>query len=153
MKLDHDWIQAHIPHTGNMCLLDAVSTWSVNEICCRAVSHSQPDHPLRNADGLPILVGIEYCAQAMAVHASLLAPPSGAPQLGYLTSVRNVQWSTARLDDVGGEITVLATRISGNTASLLYDFEVRHDERQLLRGRASVLVQVAAEHHFPGAAQ
>ena len=138
---DRDWIQAHIPHRDNMCLLHAVQHWDSTEIACSAHSHVAPDHPLRNARGLPISAGIEYAAQAMAVHGALLAPPDQAPQVGYLTSVRNVEWWTPRLDDAGAELTVLATRISGNAVSLLYDFRILSQERLLLRGRAGVMIK------------
>ncbi len=143
MKINWSWIAAHIPHHGSMCLLHAVNDWDGNAICCSATSHCAPDNPLRNARGLPISAGIEYAAQAMAVHGALLAPLD-RPEVGFLTSVRNVQWSTPRLDDVGPEITVRATRLSGNEASLLYDFSVLCQERLLLHGRASVLLQPPA---------
>ena len=141
MKIDRDWIQAHIPHRGSMCLLYEVNHWDSLEICCCARSHAAPDNPLRNALGLPISAGIEYAAQAMAVHGALLAPVDQLPQVGFLTSVRNVAWWTPRLDDAGLEITVQATRISGNEVSLLYDFSILCNDRLLLRGRAGIMVK------------
>ena len=144
MKIDRDWIQARIPHRGSMCLLHSVTRWDSTEICCSARSHAAPENPLRNAHGLPISAGIEYAAQAMAVHGALLAVVDQPPQVGYLTSVRNVEWWTQRLDDTGDEITVHATRVSGNELSLLYDFRVLCLTRVLLRGRAGVLVKPQA---------
>lgn len=152
MKIDRAWIQRHIPHQGTMCLLEAVKHWNDTEIECCAYSHSALDNPLRNAHGLPISAGIEYAAQAMAVHGALLAPIDQLPDLGYLTSVRNVEWWTPRLDDAGFEITVQATRISGNGVSLLYDFSVLGNERLLLRGRAAVMVKPPAASRNPLAA-
>jgi predicted hotdog family 3-hydroxylacyl-ACP dehydratase len=67
MKIDLDWIQAHIPHHGSMCLLHAVNHWDSAEICCSARKHAAPGNPLRNAHGLPISADIAYAAQAMAV--------------------------------------------------------------------------------------
>lgn len=144
MTIDRSWIQRHIPHQGTMCLLEAVQHWSDTEIQCCAYSHVALDNPLRNAHGLPISAGIEYAAQAMAVHAALLAPRDQPAEIGYLTSVRNVQWWAPRLDDAGLEITVQASRISGNEASLLYDFRLLCNERLLLRGRAAVMVKPPA---------
>lgn len=146
MKIDRAWIQRHIPHQGAMCLLEAVRHWDDTEIQCYAHSHTALDNPLRNAHGLPISAGIEYAAQAMAVHGALLAPPHQLPQVGYLTNVRNVQWGTPRLDDAGAEITVQATRISGNEVSLLYDFRVLSHDRVLLCGRAGVMIKPPAAH-------
>lgn len=149
MKIDRTWIQRHIPHQGAMCLLAAVNDWNGIEIRCCAHSHAAPDNPLRNAHGLPISAGIEYAAQAMAVHGALLAPINHIPELGYLTSVRNVEWWTSRLDDAGEEITIQATRISGNEVSLLYDFSILGNERLLLRGRAAVMVKPPASPQNP----
>ncbi len=142
MKIDRNWIQAHIPHQGSMCLLHAVERWDDTEIDCSATSHLAPDHPLRNAHGLPITAGIEYAAQAMAVHGALLAQPNQAPEIGYLTSVRNVQWFTATLDDVGAPLRIQATRISGNAISLLYDFSIHCKDRLMLSGRAGVMIKL-----------
>ena len=47
MKLDRDWIAAHVPHQGRMCLLDAVLSWDASAIECSASSHRACDHPLR----------------------------------------------------------------------------------------------------------
>jgi len=144
MTIDHAWIQRHIPHQGNMCLLERVAQWDDTTIQCLTHSHVALDNPLRNAHGLPISAGIEYAAQAMAVHGALLAPVDQLPEVGYLTSVRNVQWWTPRLDNVGPEITIQATRISGNEVSLLYDFSVLCHDRLLLRGRAGVMIKPPA---------
>jgi hypothetical protein len=48
-----------------------------------------PDNPLRAAGSLGVANAIEYAAQAMAVHGALLGGSDGAPQAGYLTSVRS----------------------------------------------------------------
>jgi hypothetical protein len=42
---------------------------------------------------------------------------------------------------VGTEITIQATRLSGNEVSLLYDFSIFCHDRLLLRGRAGVMVK------------
>ena len=149
MKIDRSWIQAHIPHRGNMCLLHAAERWDSAEIVCSAVSHLAPDNPLRNALGLPITAGIEYAAQAMAVHGALLAPPDQTPDIGYLTSVRNVQWTRARLDDAAAPLWIQATRISGNEICLLYDFSIHCEERLLLSGRAGVMIKPPATMTTP----
>lgn len=127
-----------------MCLLEAVNSWNDTEIECLATSHVALDNPLRNAQGLPISAGIEYAAQAMAVHGALLAPVTQLPEVGYLTSVRNVNWWAPRLDDAGASLRISATRISGNGVSLLYDFSILCEDRILLRGRAGVMVKLPA---------
>ena len=138
--LDHAAIAARIPHQGTMCLLDAVLDWSATSISCRALSHTDPANPLRAAGRLGAANGIEYAAQAMAVHGALLAPVGAAPRQGYLTSVRSVTLQVARLDDLPGELNVTAERLSGDSNHILYQFAVSHAGRCLLEGRAAVVL-------------
>ncbi len=149
MKIDRAWIQAHIPHQGTMCLLEEVSEWSDSDICCRASSHRALDNPLRNAQGLPASAGIEYAAQAMALHGALLAGDDQTPQVGYLTHVRNVTWTHPRLDQLLPDLTVQAQRVSGNELSLLYDFRILAGTELLLSGRAGVLIKAPAPATLP----
>jgi len=138
--LDHVAIAARIPHQGAMCLLDAVIDWSMTAISCRAVSHTDPRNPLRAEGRLGAAAGIEYAAQAMAVHGALIANPDERPRQGYLASVRGVQLHVARLDDLPGELGVEAERLSGDANNILYRFSVRHGDRCLLEGRAAVVL-------------
>lgn len=138
--MNHDWIAARIPHQGNMCLLDAVTDWSAEHIVCRAVSHTDPAHPLRAAGRLGAANGIEYAAQAMAVHGALVAGAESAPRQGYLTSVRSVTLHVERLDDLAGPLEVRAERLSGDANNVLYSFTVGHGGRCLLEGRAAVVL-------------
>lgn len=138
------WIAAHIPHQGSMCLLDEVVSWNDEQIVCSAVSHMQRDNPLRNSSTLGIANGIEYAAQAMAVHGALIAAEDSAPGSGYLTCVRNVNWCRNRLDDIDGALMVRAQRLSGNDSTILYDFTLLSSEQILLSGRASVMLNADA---------
>lgn len=140
MVLDSAWIAAHIPHQGSMCLLDAVEFWNDAEIVCRASSHRLWDNPLR-ADGcLGIANGIEYAAQAMAVHSALLESVDEPPSVGFLTIVRDVQWHRVRLDDINDDLAVRASRVFGNGAYILYSFSLHADDAVVLSGRASIVV-------------
>lgn len=138
--LDHAWIAAHIPHQGSMCLLDAVLDWSENAISCRAISHRDPANPLRADGRLGAANGIEYAAQAMAIHGALLAGEDGPPRQGYLTSVRGVTLHVTRLDDLPEALTVQAERLSGDANNILYQFSLSHAGRCLLEGRAAVVL-------------
>ena len=142
--LDHAGIAARIPHQGAMCLLDAVTDWSETAIACRAVSHTDPANPLRADGRLGAANGIEYAAQAMAIHGALLAGEGDRPRQGYLTSVRGVTLHVARLDDLPGELSVQAERLSGDANNVLYRFSVSHAGRCLLEGRAAVILDAAA---------
>ena len=127
-----------------MCLLDAVREWSGEAITCTASSHTAPANPLRADGRLGAANGIEYAAQAMAIHGALLAGNDGQPRQGYLTSVRGVTLHAARLDDLPGELIVRAERLSGDANNILYQFSVSHADRCLLAGRAAVVLDASA---------
>ena len=145
---DHAWIAAHIPHRGSMCLLDRVESWTGTEIVCRTRSHLAADNPLRYQCSLGIANGIEYAAQAMAVHGALLAGDDMRPAAGLLTSVRGVRWQRSRLDDLEGELTVSAERLSESGANVLYGFSLAFGDVPLLSGRASVVLDAGRMHLF-----
>ncbi|MFC5303238.1 3-hydroxylacyl-ACP dehydratase [Azospira restricta] len=140
VALDRDWIAAHIPHAGTMCLLDAVLDWTPETIRCRAASHRDAGNPLLADGRLGAACGIEYAAQAMAVHGALLATTGDKPRQGYLASVRGVDFCAERLDAVAGDLDIDAERLSGDGNNVLYQFAVRGDGRLLLAGRAAVIL-------------
>jgi predicted hotdog family 3-hydroxylacyl-ACP dehydratase len=140
--IDRNWIAAHIPHQGSMCLLDSVESWDDDEICCRADSHRDPANPLRAAGRLGISAAIEYAAQAMALHGALRTAADSAPRAGYLASVRDVRWQRSRFDDIDAPLHIRATRLSGNELTVMYQFELAGDE-PFISGRASVILDAA----------
>ena len=151
MVLDHAWIVRHIPHQGSMCLLDQVETWDPLEIRCRATSHTDPQNPLRAHGRLGAACGLEYAAQAMAVHARLCAGPEAPadPVVGYLASVRELTLEVDRLDDISEVLDVRARRISGDDRLVIYSFSVQAGDRQLVHGRASVVLNIVPAGRVP----
>ena len=140
--LDHAWIARHIPHQGSMCLLDYVEAWDRQRIQYRASSHRAADNPLRAYGRLGAACGIEYAAQAMAVHGALLAPPdSRSARFGYLVSVRGTQLHVPRLDDIAADLLVQAACITRSENNILYQFGVSAAGRLLLDGRAAVVLE------------
>ncbi len=142
--LDRAWILARIPHQGSMCLLDRVARWDDASVECRAGSHRDPANPLRADGRLAAACGIEYAAQAMAVHGALLAPAGAAPRQGFLASVRDVALHVCRLDDIAGDLRVAVDRLSGDGNNVLYGFAVLAGDRCLLEGRAGVVLDARA---------
>lgn len=141
--LPRAWIAAHIPHAGSMCLLDEVVAWDDERICCTATSHRDPGNPLRANGRLAAVCGIEYAAQAMAVHGAVLAARS-RPRAGFLASVRSVEAHVERLDDIDGPLFIEAERMSGDGDNVLYRFTLRCAARVLLTGRAAVVLDANA---------
>lgn len=138
MKLDRDAIARLVPHHGAMCLLEEVLECDENAIACRATSHRDPANPLRTAAGLPAIMGVEYAAQAVAVHAAVLEHTSGARK-GYLAALRDVHFSVERLDHTPGDLVVRTTRVAAESGRLLYDFHIEAGGLELLKGRLSVV--------------
>lgn len=139
MALSRDKFASLIPHRGAMCLLHEVLRMDDDSITCCAVSHRDPAHPLREQGVLPAVCGIEYAAQAMAVHGALKG--SGASQAGVLAAVRDVVLKVDRLDDITEDLTLTARRLLDDGGWLLYEFELRAGARQLLSGRATVMLE------------
>jgi predicted hotdog family 3-hydroxylacyl-ACP dehydratase len=138
MRLNRAWIESRIPHHGRMCLLDEVIAWSAARVSCRSNTHRDADNPLRAYGRLGIACGVEYAAQAMAVHGALVA--GGAPPAaGFLAAVRDVRFHALRLDDVRGDLICDAVRMAGDATTALYEFELRSEAALLLRGRAAVV--------------
>ncbi|HYM02479.1 MAG TPA: phosphotransferase [Stellaceae bacterium] len=142
MLLDREQIAALIPHAGAMCLLDGLLQWDVSSIRCRSRRHLTIDNPLRRAGGLGALCGIEFAAQAMALHGRLATGAGEGPKAGYLASLRDVTCRRQRLDLLEGDLIIIAERLAGDESQALYRFAVECDGVELLAGRAAVLLQV-----------
>jgi predicted hotdog family 3-hydroxylacyl-ACP dehydratase len=166
--LNRAWIEARIPHQGRMCLLDEVLDWDAQHIRCRTATHRAPDNPLRSHGRLGIACGIEYAAQAMALHGALAgAALAGAAlaggavaggavvgtangtidtiagrssRVGLLASVRDVRLIVLRLDDIESDLICEVTHLAGDSLTALYEFALRDRDRSLLSGRASVIL-------------
>jgi predicted hotdog family 3-hydroxylacyl-ACP dehydratase len=129
-----------IPHEGDMCLLDGVLRWDAVSIQCVSRSHRDARNPLRTEGGLRALCGIEYAAQAMAVHGALAGGRNARPRAGYLASLRDIVCGVEWLDRLDGELIVDAERLAGSAGPVIYRFSMRVGEAEVLRGRATVVL-------------
>ncbi|MES2385757.1 MAG: 3-hydroxylacyl-ACP dehydratase [Pseudomonadota bacterium] len=149
--LSHDEIARRIPHQGDMCLLDAVSAWDDTRIQCLATSHRAPSNPLRAQGRLGAACGVEYAAQAMAVHGALVGESlagggdaGAAPRAGYLASIRSVSLHVDRLDTLAAPLLISAERITGDSNTVLYSFSLTAGDTALISGRAVVVLNASA---------
>jgi predicted hotdog family 3-hydroxylacyl-ACP dehydratase len=127
-----------------MCLLHEVERWDADTIDCLAVSHHDPANPLRARGQLSAVHGIEYAAQAMALHGALLGGDTApATRPGYIGAVRAMRFHTRRLDNVADPIAIHAERLIGDGSHVLYAFTVHAGGRLLVEGRISVALGVA----------
>jgi predicted hotdog family 3-hydroxylacyl-ACP dehydratase len=143
--MNRDWIEEHIPHQGRMCLLDEVLEWDMQHIRCRSATHRAADNPLRSQGRLGIVCGIEYAAQAMALHGALAAGTAGGapparPAVGLLAGVRGVHFSVSRLDDIESDLDVEAILVAGDGVTAIYEFTLCDGRRNLCGGRATILL-------------
>lgn len=144
MLADRAAIAALIPHAGSMCLLDGVLECDAHHIRCISHSHHHADNPLRTVQGLPVLCGIEYAAQAMAVHGGMTSPPGKKPRAGFLVGIRDVHCHVARLDKQAQELIVEAERLMGDEARVMYQFRVLAGQQELLSGKATAVLDTEA---------
>lgn len=128
---------ALLPQRDAMCLLDTADSWNATGIVCGSMSHTRIENPLRCRGHLPAVAGIEYAAQAMALHGALAAHQEHAAP-GMLASVRDVVLHVARLDDITDRLTVSATQLVAQKRHLLYSFLVEGGGRVLVKGRIAV---------------
>ena len=129
-----------IPHAGAMCLLDGVVRWDAARIRCVSRTHHDIANPLRADGQLPAACGIEYAAQAMAVHGGLAGTIGSRPKAGYLVSLRDVILRMSRLDDLEGDLIVDAGQLMGDQHRVIYQFTLQAGGIKVLSGRATVVL-------------
>ena len=145
--IEGDALSKLIPHGGKMCLLDKVIEWDNSTIHCETSSHLDSSHPLRRNEKLSSDAGIEYAAQAMAVHGSLLsAAPVTSAQQSYLAAVRDVKFEVNWLHDIDHPLTIRAERLMRDQHGFIYQFSLHAKSRLLLEGRITVMLS-SQEHH------
>lgn len=136
-------LDALLPHAGAMRLIDSVVRWNDDEIECVARCHRDTANPLVMDGALPAACGLEFGAQAMAIHGALVAGREAKPRVGLLVAAHELAWRVARLDTVAGDLTVRARRLLGSAQQVAYEFDVLDGPRSLVSGRASVMLDVA----------
>jgi predicted hotdog family 3-hydroxylacyl-ACP dehydratase len=134
-------IRARMPHAGSMCLLDGVLSWDDTRIGCTASSHRASDNPLRRDGRLHAICGVEYAAQAMALHGELARGAHARPRVGYLASLRDVECRVAYLDTVEDDLLVEAERLLYEGSRVIYRFALHSGGHELISGRAAVVLQ------------
>jgi len=141
-----------------MCLLERVLDYNERAIRCETLSHLNPANPLRRNGHLSGICGIEYAAQAMALHRALNRSDDVDPRVrasgtdtvrasapetnrhGYLVSVRETRCDTRYLDTIDTALDVRAEYVFGDASRMVYTFVVATGETQLVSGRAAVML-------------
>lgn len=143
--MDHQELCSLIPHAGSMCLLEAVEKWDEKHIVCIGRSHLNESNPLRSEGRLATVHGVEYAAQAMAVHGGLRAQARGETNpAGFLAALRDVRLHVERLDTINHALRIEATELMRSGGSFIYEFRIEAGGELLLNGRLTVMVQEEA---------
>ena len=140
-----------LPHAGRMRLIDRVVSHDNARIVCEADSHRAADHPLAIDGVLSIACGLEYGAQAMAIHGALLGgsvpdapgPLESAARHGYLVAAFDLTWAAERLDRCATPLTIEAVREFGSDNQIAYRFELSAAGESIMRGRAAVVLSAS----------
>lgn len=132
-----------LPHAGRMVLLNDVLEHDADTIHCVARSHHDAGNPLREDGRLPAWCGLEYAAQAMAVHQRLCAGDAKAPARGFLALARELMLSQDLLDELPGELHIHAEKAFAQGGHSLYDFRLSSGGQPVLSGRVAVVLQRA----------
>ncbi len=140
MLADRAAIAKVIPHAGDMCLLDGVLECDAQRIRCVSRTHRDVNNPMRSGHALPALCGIEYAAQAMAVHGSWEAKSDKKPRAGYLAALRDVSCELVRLDTLSDDLVIQAERMMGDEARVIYQFSIHAGTERIMSGRATVVL-------------
>ena len=133
-------IETLLPHAGRMRLIDRVVSYDEQTIICESDSHRAADHPLAEAGVLSSICGLEYGAQAMAIHGALLAARDARVRHGYLVSASELRWSVEQLDECAEPLVIEAVSEFRSDRQVAYRFELRAGSKVVMSGRASVVL-------------
>ncbi len=140
--IEHQELCNLIPHGGCMCLLSRVLEWDSKTIHCEADNHNDPQNPLRSNNGLSALAAIEYGAQAMAVHGSLLDGGLTIGRKAYLAALREVEFRVDWLHEIKHPLSIRAERLLGDGNGMIYQFSVYALSELLVSGRLTAMLEV-----------
>jgi predicted hotdog family 3-hydroxylacyl-ACP dehydratase len=142
MLIGADEIRELVPHSEKMCLLERVIDWNEQSIRCETSSHIDVNNPLRRHGHLSGICGIEYAAQAMALHAALCSDAEEAPaHHGYLATARDTRCMTAYLDEHDSPLVVSAGLEFADGPRVIYSFSIESNGATLVTGRAAVIMK------------
>lgn len=141
MLVARDELCTLIPQSGRMCLLDGVQDWDKEAILCLSSTHLAGDNPLRKRGRLAAVHGLEYGAQAAAVHGGLLMRASGVPpRRAYLAAFKDACLLVNRLDTIPSPLEVTAQRLAAWSGNQIYATHVSVSGRVLVSARVVIII-------------
>ncbi len=138
MLVTREKLATLIPHAGSMLMIDGVTAFDEVHLCCVSACHRTPDNPLRRDGRLSAHHGIEFAAQAAAIHGGLLDRDGKAP-LRALAAVRQARFFTPWLDDLDADLLIKATLIMLDEKAAVYHGRLAHEETEIATMRLTLM--------------
>ena len=147
-----------LPHAGAMRLIDHVLSWDQGMIQCSTATHLCPDNPLRQGGDLPAWSGLEYAAQAFALHGVLVnleneSGESGSlavskPVEAYVVTVQEMNCLEDSLLTCAAPLLITANMVFSQGESAVYEFMIAVQDRDvkprpLVTGSVGVMLSSA----------
>jgi predicted hotdog family 3-hydroxylacyl-ACP dehydratase len=133
-----------------MCLIDQIISWDDNELIAHSQSHHHTNNPLRNNHSLSSIIGIEYAAQTMAIHAGLLAEKekNSSPNKnnigGYLATIRKVAIASNSLCPPDTEplapLVIQVCVLMRDTQGYTYQFNIHSQHVNIISGQLTIFL-------------
>ena len=137
MLLTRKAIEERLPHSGNMCLLNRVIAANEQSLTAEAISHLDTSNPLIVDGRISAINGVEYAAQAMAIHGSLR---SGKSHAGYIATVRNIELNQEFLPQEQGSLLIQVEQLMSDDNGFSYQFQIHGHEQLILSGKITVFL-------------
>lgn len=139
--LNHNEIEQRLPHSDNMSLLNEIIQFDKQSLTALAISHLDANNPLWQNGRINTVNGIEYAAQAMAVHGSLLSEKlSATPLTGYIATVRNIIIKVPQLPIEKTPLLINVEQLMSNEDGFTYQFHISCAQQSLILGRITVFL-------------
>ncbi len=144
-------IERRLPHGGSMSLLHEIIQADETSLTAQAVSHRDADNPLRIDGKIAMVNGVEYAAQAMAVHGSLVLEKKQAgsraelkSSQGYIATVRNIElhapYFPAADSSSSAALLIKVKQLMSDQNGFTYQFDIHCGQQLLISGRITVFL-------------
>jgi predicted hotdog family 3-hydroxylacyl-ACP dehydratase len=130
-------IEQRLPHAGKMSLLNKIIIVDKYTLTAQAKNHLEPHNPLSIKGKINSINGIEYAAQAMALHGSLL---SAKVSVGYIASIRNIELKSPFFPKINEPLQIHVVKLMGNKTGFTYQFDVQCQQIELISGKITVFL-------------
>ena len=128
-----------IPHSGKMFLIDKVLSFDEKTLFAETKTHIDSENPLLENNILSSMNGIEYAAQAVAIHKSFV--DKCTQKEGYLISVRGVKTYVEDLVNTKESLQINVKSLLSNNENATYSFTIIAGKQLLLEGRLTILIK------------